>query len=46
MHDFGKIVAPTMCELFVRRLADMILSGSCGSVSICRRSGSWQSRWA
>ena len=27
MHDFGKIVAPTMCELFVRRLADMILSG-------------------
>lgn len=27
IHDFGKIVAPTMCELFVRRLADMILSG-------------------
>lgn len=27
MHDFGKIVAPTMCELFVRRLAGMILSG-------------------
>ena len=27
IHDFGKIVAPTMCELFVRRLADMIQSG-------------------
>ncbi len=27
MHDFGKIVAPTICELFVRRLAGMILSG-------------------